>query len=336
MIQRPDADLDISLLRDEVARRFDLGAVADCVLLDPSFNTNYRLDTAAGRFVLRLSGRRSRPAAGIPYEIELLRHLDSRGIPVAVPVPTREGDFVWNVAAPEGERTAVLFTFAQGEHAVNPCPSAALGRTAADLHEALDDFAGPPAQTGLDWRYLVEEPLAAVQSFVQHRTDIGDYLERVAAALRSRLDEIAADLDVGACHGDLHPRNANLAADGTITLFDFEDCGPGWRAYELAVFRWWQHFTRQPVEYWTTYLSAYQQRRRLGPANLAAVPLFVAVRHIRLLGAGVWGAGIGGWWPDDPHFERRLSGLSDWIDQNPGLVSPASNSWSWPASDSGG
>jgi Ser/Thr protein kinase RdoA (MazF antagonist) len=230
----------------------------------------------------------------------------------------------------QGSLPSVLFTSAPGEHPGSPFPSRAFGQTAAALHEALDDFVGPQPQAGIDWRNLVEEPVAAAQSFVQHRPEIGRYLTRIATALFHRLDELEADLNVGACHGNLHGRNAHLATDGTITLFDFECCGPGWRAYELAMFRWWQHFTGQPEEYWTTYLAAYQERRRFSAADVAAIPLFVAVRHIRLLGAGVWLADLGRWRPDDQHFDRRLLGLSDWLATHADLTAGAEVSLTWP------
>jgi Ser/Thr protein kinase RdoA (MazF antagonist) len=321
---------DVSLLEHEITRRYDLGPIAECVLVHQSFNYVYLIVTPVGRFVLRVSGARSQTASGISYEVELLRHLAGRGVLVARPVATREGAFVWNIAAPEGPRTAVLFTYAPGEHPGKPFPSKAFGQTAATLHEALHDFVSPQPQTGLDWRYLVDEPVGAVQSFVGHRPTVGNYLMRVATALRHRLDELAKDLEVGACHGDLHGRNAHVAPDGTITLFDFECCGPGWRAYELAVFRWWQHFTTQPEEYWTSYLAAYQERRRLGQTDLAAIPLFVAVRHIRLLGAGVWLADRGLWRPDDQHFDRRLTSLAGWLAEHDDLGSGSAESWSWP------
>ncbi|WP_429842749.1 hypothetical protein [Brevibacillus sp. FIR094] len=40
------------------------------------------------------------------------------------------------------------------------------------------------------------------------------------------------------CHGDLQGNfNTNFCDDNTYTHFDFDLCGYGWRAYDLAAFK---------------------------------------------------------------------------------------------------
>ncbi|HLZ09773.1 MAG TPA: phosphotransferase [Chloroflexota bacterium] len=73
--------------------RYDLGTIADVVAIGRSFNDVYRVDPAAGQFVLRISGVRSQAATGVAYELELLRHLAASGIPAAATVATRDGAF---------------------------------------------------------------------------------------------------------------------------------------------------------------------------------------------------------------------------------------------------
>jgi Ser/Thr protein kinase RdoA (MazF antagonist) len=46
------------------------------------------------------------------------------------------------------------------------------------------------------------------------------------------------DLEVGSCHGDLHGWNAHIDQNMALTVYDFDCCGVGWRAYDIAVFRW--------------------------------------------------------------------------------------------------
>ena len=46
------------------------------------------------------------------------------------------------------------------------------------------------------------------------------------------------ELEWGVCHGDFSSTgNFHVAPDGTITVFDFDLCGPGWRVSDLAPIR---------------------------------------------------------------------------------------------------
>lgn len=310
--------------------RYPLRQPLRCVLLARSLNDSYLVEASEGRFVLRVYRAGWRTDAEVAYEVALLRHLDAAGIRVTAPIPTRSGEFVWTVSAPEGPRPAVLFTYAAGGRPGDPYPGGAYGRALAELHAALDDFTSPAPRSGLDWTHLVEEPLTAIRSFVGRR-DVSEYVERVAAALHRRIDELdRAGLDTGACHGDPHGFNVHVGPDGGFTFLDFDSCGPGWRAYDLAVFRWWHRAHRKPEAVWLDFLAGYAARRAPSEADLAAVPLLVAVRHIVLLGTAVGNVDHFGnrWWLDDAFFDTRLKALADWLDEH----TAATPSVSWTCS----
>jgi Ser/Thr protein kinase RdoA (MazF antagonist) len=116
------------------------------------------------------------------------------------------------------------------------------------------------------------------------------YLHRLAAWLRRRIARLAArGLDWGFCHGDAFGGNCVLdgeVATGTLTHFDFDDCGPGWRAYDLAAYRWilaWRAGGAAGRR-WRECLRGYRAVRPLAAADVAAVPLFVAARELWVLG----------------------------------------------------
>jgi Ser/Thr protein kinase RdoA (MazF antagonist) len=72
-----------------------------------------------------------------------------------------------------------------------------------------------------------------------------------------------------------------------MTLFDFECCGPGWRAYDIAVFRWAlaQLVSLEQAQHLlAAFLLGYQRHCPLTATDLTAVPLFVAVRHFWFMG----------------------------------------------------
>jgi Ser/Thr protein kinase RdoA (MazF antagonist) len=75
--------------------------------------------------------------------------------------------------------------------------------------------------------------------------------------------ERAVELEVssfrsGFCHGDLNFSNALREADGEIALYDFEACGYGLLAYDLAVFRWTQQAVGAPEQAWREFVDGYR------------------------------------------------------------------------------
>ena len=137
----------------------------------------------------------------------------------------------------------------------------------------------------------------------------------LGAALRDRIER-ADGLTLGFCHGDLHPANANVR-DGAVTLYDFDYCGWGFRAYDLAVFPWSFAFTDAAPERIETlsraFFTEYIRRCPLGEADIAAIPAFVAIRQILLVGLRVsLGDRLGFGWMDDRFFDRQFKVLRDW------------------------
>src|SRR5262249_15724813 len=136
------------------------------------------------------------------------------------------------------------------------------GRAAAAIHVATDDFMSRHARFQLDLRHLVDRPLAAIQPFLAHRPDDWAYLQDVAKTVRERIVSLPGEeFEWGFCHGDLHGGNAHIDEQKTITFFDFDCGGPGWRAYDIAAFR--QGPQGRQDDAWEAFLRGYTERRKL-------------------------------------------------------------------------
>jgi Ser/Thr protein kinase RdoA (MazF antagonist) len=244
-------------------------------------------------------------------------HLDRKGVPVAAPIARKDGTFWRELNAPEGPRHVVLFRYATGQELSQDRDQNYLyGRAVAEVHALTDDFASQHRRFHLDLQHLLDQPLVAIEPFLVHRPDDWSYLQRIAELLRERITSLPLDrLDHGFCHGDFHGGNAHIDDRETITFFDFDCGGPGWRAYDIAVFRWGP-WGRESAA-WEAFLKGYTERRPLSDLNLAAVPLFVAARHIWLLGLHTgnsqdWGCG----WLNDDYFDDGGAGgfrfLREW------------------------
>jgi Ser/Thr protein kinase RdoA (MazF antagonist) len=272
-----------------------------------SFNQVYGLKLVDGRRVVaRLSAERPRGEPNVAYEAALLRHLRSRGIPVSASLPTKEGEDAVLVRLPEGERALMLFEHLEGDDTSEaPEDIEAFGAGLAALHEAARDYDGPPSRYTLDLDYLIARPLARALEAPTMLPELRPQFRDIAARLRERIEAMQGLTRV-ACHGDAHGSNNFITADAqgrkTAAFFDFDECGPGYLAYELAVYPWVLHprsadgvLSEKALVRWRRYIGAYRSVRPIGEADLAAVPAFMAARQFWLMGeyAGripVWGS----------------------------------------------
>lgn len=62
-------------------------------------------------------------------------------------------------------------------------------------------------------------------------------------------------------------------------MFDFDFCGLGWRAYDIATF-----LSGESTEAAQTFLAGYEEVRRVTREELNALPLFQIAQSIWLLG----------------------------------------------------
>ena len=296
-----------------VERLHAFGGPVRCRLLHPGMNDSYLVESETGRFVGRLYGP-GRTADEIAYELDLLLHLERAGVEVSSPVAAVDGRLVHALAAPEGVRRLVLFTHADGRPLSwrDRRESLAAGRLAASVHCAAGDFSSLHPRDPIDLDALLSDPLDAMLPFLAERPEERRELARLASRLRARAEEAAPALDWGVCHGDLGAANVHVAARGGLTLFDFDLCGPGWRAWDL-VGAWAAALHGRDEAIWDAFLEGYRAARALGAADVSAVPLFYAIGRVWSLGMRAANAPHRGSWPfEGDHLEARLRFLRRW------------------------
>jgi Ser/Thr protein kinase RdoA (MazF antagonist) len=313
--------LSASALLSYVQERYEIGDAIECQFLNYGLNDTYLLRTSSSKYILRVYRMRWRSLSDILYELDMLLHLHRKSVPVSFPLLMRDGSLFSTLNALEGPRQAVLFSYAEGELPAWPGDEAyslAYGRAVAQVHKALDDFSSQHARFHLDLDHLLDRPLRTTLPLLEGRSEDQAYLLRVVNVVKERVASLpVGELEWGACHGDFHGGNAHITKDQQVTFFDFDCCGPGWRAYDLAVFRWARALNPQDGKLWEAFLEGYMQRRTMQPVDLAAVPLFVAIRHIWLLGlhssnAPDWGYS----YLNKFYFDSTMKFLREWVDEN--------------------
>jgi Ser/Thr protein kinase RdoA (MazF antagonist) len=282
-----------------VAEHYALSRPLECRMLNRGFNDAYLVVTATGeRYVFRLSHHRMRGPADVMTETDFLAHLARSEVPIAAPVPTREGALFVHGRSPEGVREGVLFR-ALGGRAPDPASAAdarANGATLARVHNAADSYPAVAPLYRLDLDHLLRRPLARVlDSGVLADAGASDDLKITAARTAERIEAFDR-LTWTHCHGDCHGFNARITEAGEAAFFDFDDGGPGYLAYDLSVFLWAKvSFGRKLHAMWDAFVGGYRTARPIAPNDLEAAHAFVIVRHIWLMGeyagrAREWGS----------------------------------------------
>lgn len=286
--------LSLKALQDYVGEKYDLKDIKEFRYLLRGMNDTYSIKTAEDQYVFRVyRADRRMEYSEVAFEIELLKHLDQHHIPVSMPISDICGEFIQTLNAPEGDRFGVLFTFAEGnEQAINDEEISYLfGKSVADIHTKSDNFSTEYARQILDLDYLIHKPLTAIEPYMTHRKDDFECIRSVAKQLEQRLlDFPLEELDWGICHGDLHGNtNISFKEDMSYTHYDFDLCGFGWRAYDIAEFRLAREvrltFDKDKFEQlWSAFVEGYVSVRNLSEKDLQAVPIFVGIRQLWLMG----------------------------------------------------
>ena len=275
-----------------ITKKYRLPKPIECSLFHRGFNDSFDVTDADGRrYIMRLSCKRARGDADVVSETAFLHYLNQAGVPVAVVEPTREGTPFSYCLMPEGRRAIVLFHYIEGR-AVNWEASADAtlqGITLAHLHNSADEYAERDRGVyRLDLDHLLHRPVKAILGIKGLSLEIQSKLIEFSKRLSDSVSEID-NLTWTRCHGDCHGGNARFAEGGQhagkAVFFDFDDGGPGYLAYDLAVNLWARtFFNRMMHAQWHAFIKGYKTIRPITSTDFEAVHLFAAMRHIWLLG----------------------------------------------------
>ncbi|MBO9129426.1 phosphotransferase [Bacillus sp. 165] len=289
--------LSSDALRDFVNENFDVGWVIQCKILHRGLNDTYVVVTEDSKYILRVYRTPWRSRAEVEYELGVLDFLSKHGVSVSVPIKNISGQMSSEINAPEGIRCVTLFTYAEGARPrLDANVSYEYGKTVAQIHNVTDGFNDSQDRFHLDFRHLIDEPLRVVTlSMIEYGGDIA-YVQSWARTIRERV--LIEEMDFGLCHGDCHDWNAHWSGS-TLTVFDFDCCGPGYRAYDLAVYLWnlKTNYKDTETENWIAFLNGYRTLRPITETQIQSIPWFVAARRIWLAGIylsneDVWGTGM--------------------------------------------
>jgi Ser/Thr protein kinase RdoA (MazF antagonist) len=253
-------------------------------LLNVSENDTWRVTLPDGSPAVLRQYRAGRTAAEVAAELAWMRALAGEA-DISVPPVRAAADGAPFVTV--GERHYAMFGWVRGAE-----PDEAelvrwfgrLGDVCARLHRHADGWASTALARPLyGFDALVGEQ--ALWGPWRHAPGLEssevELIERVVDALRQRLAALP-DAATGLIHGDLRLANL-LVDDNRLTVIDFDDCGFGWRLYDLATALSLTEDAAEAPAAAYAWLEAYHRRRPIAAAERALVPDMIMLRRIQVL-----------------------------------------------------
>jgi homoserine kinase type II len=259
-------------------RRFGLGPLrALTPIAEGVENTNYRLETDEGSFVLTLFEGRTTEAA-LPFCLGLSAHAADHGLPCARPLADGDGRAVGRL----NERPAAILEWLPGawKRAPSLAEQMAAGALLARLHVAGADFplTRPNPVGSFARRALFERCQMRATA-----TDRG-LLHRLEPWVDDNALKLASALPTGPIHGDYFPDNLLFEGDSPSGLIDFYFACTEAFAYDLAIAlsAWGFDAAGAPLpDAIAAFQTGYESVRPLSSDERAALPGLGAVATAR-------------------------------------------------------
>ena len=288
---------------------FDLGqALSLKGVAEGVENSNFLLETEAGRYFLTVYERRVR-VGDLPFFLELLRWIAGRGFPSATPIPDRHGQLLKTV---RGKPCAIV-SFLSGLSVRRPtaahCREAGAGL--AQLHLAAEGF---PLTRANDLGQAAWTPL-----FAGLKGAAEDLKPGLAKTISSDLELLESlwpkDLPSGVIHADFFPDNVFFSSGKFAGAIDFYFACVDAFAYDIAIAL--NAWCFEPdgsfnITSARQLVAGYESRRALSDLERSALPVLAhgAAMRFFLTRLHDWGATPAGALvrPKDPlEYERKLA-----------------------------
>jgi len=233
-----------------------------------SVNTHYALETARGKFLIKIDEVKSE--IEVKRELDLLLFLRKHAFPCPLPLADRRGRHCRDWSG----KLLSVYRHLDGHIVSAEYLSAAqlenVGRVMADLHLISKAY-----KKGVESRFSFErvaEIYAAVRGRLPH------YLKKIVRTLDEEIEYLQnyleGKLPKGIIHGDLFADNILFKGDKVVALLDFEAAGRGKFIFDLAtaVNALCYSGGRYALKKFEALISGYEALRTLSLAEWDAFP----------------------------------------------------------------
>ncbi|MDA8717024.1 homoserine kinase [Alphaproteobacteria bacterium] len=257
---------------------YDLGNVLSFAgIAEGVENSNYLLRTDKAHYILTLYEKRVE-ADDLPFFMEVMTHLASKGMSCPLPVAARDGSILQKLMG----RPCAVFSFLDGTSSRYPnrekCRALGVSLAEMHLHASGVTRRRPNALGPQSWQPLIDS--------VGVRAD--QIAPSMQAMTQTRLDSILEawpkDLPQGVIHADLFPNNVLFMGDHLTGVIDFYFACDDILAYDIGICLNSWCFEADGSFNLTksrSLIRCYQTIRQLSDAEVAAIPILAAGSAMR-------------------------------------------------------
>ncbi|MBU3735136.1 MAG: hypothetical protein FGM60_05995 [Candidatus Planktophila sp.] len=250
------------------------------------FNATFSVETDSGtKYALRININSTRTFENMKGEIEWVRHLNrTSGIHTPTPIATLNDNYIISGFHKDSEQTlhAVMYSWLEGEELGDEPTLEQLhevGRAIAILHQESHDFSltsESSLPTFNDFFWGTEDYLFSNKSKLSD-TDRA-LIKEAHDHIMKFTNELYVNSPVHIIHADFHGWNL-MWNDNRLSIFDFDDCGFGVEAQDLAVVLYYLDTPEQDV----AILNGYRSVKPLPQYSDLAMKALLLQRRLLLL-----------------------------------------------------
>ena len=260
------------------------GAKVSCINFE--FNATFSVETDSGtKYALRININSTRTVDNMKAEVEWVRYLNrTSGVHTPSPIATIKDDYI--VSGLHADSGQVLFglmySWLDGEELGDEPTLSQLhevGRAIATLHQESTDFAlsaDAALPTFNDFFWGTEDFLFSDKSVLSD-TDRA-LIQQAHDLIMQFTNDLYQNSKVHIIHADMHGWNLMWNED-QLSVFDFDDCGYGVEAQDLAVTLYYLDTPEQDE----ALLNGYKSVRPLPTYSANAMKALLLQRRLLLL-----------------------------------------------------
>ena len=260
------------------------GAKVSCINFE--FNATFSVETDSGtKYALRININSTRTVENMKGEIEWVRHLNrTSGIHTPTPIATVKDDYIVSALHADSGQTlyGLMYSWLDGEELGDEPTLSQLhevGRAIATLHQESTDFAlsaDAALPTFNDFFWGTEDFLFSDKSVLSD-TDRA-LIQQAHDLIMQFTNDLYQNSKVHIIHADMHGWNLMWNED-QLSVFDFDDCGYGVEAQDLAVTLYYLDTPEQDE----ALLNGYKSVRPLPTYSANAMKALLLQRRLLLL-----------------------------------------------------
>ena len=214
---------------EELVDDYSFGRISNVVgIPEGSVNTNYLLETAKGKFLVRIDEVKGE--SEVRREIDLLAFLRKHTFPCPHPLQDRMGRFYRDY----DNKCVSIYRYHEGRvlpvMRLRPTQLETIGRTLGELH-----VIGKGYKKGIDNRFSFER---IADLYLSVRNRLPNYFRKITRTLEDEIEYLTRYLEgklpKGIIHGDLFADNLLFRGERLTAMLDFEAACRGKFIFDIA------------------------------------------------------------------------------------------------------